>query len=89
MSSNLEKVILICFTFINFIYYKVCNSLLKGLVPDLWKKSSYPSLKPLGSYIADFVKRLKYYQNWIDNDIPKCHWISDFYFTQTFLTATL
>ncbi|KAL4429302.1 hypothetical protein ABPG74_002288 [Tetrahymena malaccensis] len=74
MSSNLEK---------------VCNSLLKGLVPDLWKKSSYPSLKPLGSYITDLVKRLKYYQNWIDHDVPKCHWISGFYFTQTFLTATL
>ncbi|EGR32330.1 hypothetical protein IMG5_087930 [Ichthyophthirius multifiliis] len=68
---------------------KLCNSLLKGLVPDMWKKYSYPSLKPLGAYVSDLIKRLKYYQNWIDNDVPKCHWISGFYFTQTFLTATL
>lgn len=40
---------------------KVCNSLMKGFVPDVWKKASYPSLKPLGSYISDLVKRLKYF----------------------------
>lgn len=62
---------------------------MKGLVPEQWKKASYPSLKPLGSYITDLVKRLKYYQQWIDTEIPTCHWISGFYFTQTFLTATL
>jgi len=33
----------------------VFNRLLDNRVPDLWLKVSYPSLKPLGSYIIDFI----------------------------------
>jgi len=29
-------------------------------VPDIWHKVSYPSLKPLGSWILDFVERLNF-----------------------------
>ena len=39
-------------------------SLLNGQVPEMWKARSYPSLKPLGSYVAHLLDRLSMLQNW-------------------------
>jgi dynein heavy chain len=38
----------------------ICSSLVAGKVPASWVKVSYPSLKPLASYVAHLLNRIKF-----------------------------
>ena len=64
--------------------------LIQGFVPDVWIEVSYPSLKPLASYIRDLNLRILTLDKWAkDQAPPQVFWLSGFFFTQSFLTAIL
>ena len=50
-------------------------------VPGVWLKASYPSNKPLLSYVKDLSHRVAFYDHWIAEDQPTVFWMPGFYFT--------
>jgi len=68
---------------------EVATGILRNTRPPFWMKVSFPSLKPLSSYIADLVARLSFFRHWETHGHPPTYWISGFFFTQSFLTGVL
>jgi len=67
----------------------LADGILTDRTPSVWIEVSYPSLKPMVSYVADLCARIEFFQKWIDEGIPEAFWLSGFYFTQSFLTGQL
>jgi dynein heavy chain len=49
---------------------KMSVAFLNGSVPAMWSAKAYPSLKPLGPFFDDFLKRLQFLQTWINEGAP-------------------
>lgn len=64
-------------------------AILKFQVPPNWKKVSYPSLKPLSSWVSDLRERVSFMEDWLKRGNPACYWLSGFFFPQSFITGTL
>jgi dynein heavy chain len=57
-------------------------------VPKLWGKT-YPSLKPLGSWMRDLSLRVDFFTGWVDDKLPICWWLPAMTYPTGFLTAVL
>lgn len=60
-----------------------------NMLPGIWKKVSYASLKPLASWFKDFLERVSFLRAWLMEKAPYSYWMSGFYFPQGFLTGVL
>merc|ERR1711988_1077030 len=65
------------------------NAFLINKVPPHWSTHSYPSLKPLASWFANLVERMKFMHAWNKNGMPKSFCMPYIYFTVGFLTGAM
>eukprot|EP00826_Nyctotherus_ovalis_P044803 TRINITY_DN4876_c0_g2_i3.p1 TRINITY_DN4876_c0_g2~~TRINITY_DN4876_c0_g2_i3.p1 ORF type:complete len:466 (-),score=140.55 TRINITY_DN4876_c0_g2_i3:737-2134(-) len=56
-------------------------------VPKNWEKLSYLSLKPLASWVHDFIQRMEFMTKWLHDGPQNSYWLPAFFFPQGFMTA--
>jgi len=65
------------------------NCFLNQKLPGNWTGIAYPCLKPLNSWVADFILRMQFMNTWLTQSMPKSYWLPCFYFPQGFMTAAM
>merc|ERR1711865_492096 len=56
--------------------------------PPQWEKKAYPSLRSLGSWVNDVLRRCEQLLTWTgDLSVPKVTWFAGFFNPQSFLVA--
>ncbi|KAG5483353.1 hypothetical protein LSCM1_04900 [Leishmania martiniquensis] len=58
-------------------------------VPEVWAQVSYLTLKPLGSFMEDLLRRVNFMRLWGESGPPPSFWLSGVFFPQGFVTALL
>merc|ERR1712093_120862 len=66
---------------------KMAHSIFINAVPPNWENCAYPSMKPLGSWVAELVERADFISTWVRNGVAPVVWVSGFYFPQAFFTG--
>merc|ERR1712096_365893 len=46
-------------------------------------------LKPLNSWVTDFIQRIEFMSSWLTNGSPKSFWVPSLFFPQGFMTASM
>mmetsp|Transcript_47704 Transcript_47704/g.108527 ORF Transcript_47704/g.108527 Transcript_47704/m.108527 type:complete len:1551 (-) Transcript_47704:45-4697(-) len=65
------------------------NAFLLQQLPPIWGEPvSYPCLKPLNAWFADFEARVDFMSRWLTTGPPSSFWVSCFYFPQGFMTCS-
>lgn len=72
MSDDLEKM------YSCFVFQKV---------PAAWEEAGYPCLKPLPSWVEDFLMRIEFMGSWLLQGPRISYWLPGFFFPQGFMTA--
>lgn len=63
------------------------NTFVFQKVPPAWEEAGYPCLKPLASWVEDFLQRIDFMARWLIEGPRPTYWLSGFFFPQGFMTA--
>jgi dynein heavy chain len=63
------------------------NAFVFQKVPPAWEEAGYPCLKPLASWVEDFLQRIDFMSRWLIEGPRPTYWLSGFFFPQGFMTA--
>jgi dynein heavy chain len=66
---------------------KLGDSLFNGFLPDMWRRYTPKTEKPLGSWIAYFQRRHDQYTKWIELGEPAVMWLSGIHIPESYLSA--
>jgi dynein heavy chain len=66
---------------------RMYNCFVFQTVPKSWEEAGYPCLKPLASWVEDFLRRIEFMGSWLTGGPRPLYWLPGFFFPQGFMTA--
>lgn len=66
---------------------EIAQHISKEEVPIEWQRVSYPTMKPIASYLVDLRERVQWVKQWIDTGTPDSFWLAAFFYPQSFLIS--